>query len=272
MGKFEGYLICSDLDGTLFRKDKTISNENKAAIRYFQKEGGIFTFITGRMPYYATRAYELVNPNGPVGCVNGGALYDYETQKYLWTQELSPEAAELVAVIDAQHPDVGIQMVGFDHTYFCKYNDTMVNFRKATNLPDLRCDYNHVPETIAKVLFGTEEDEKIRAIERTLRSHPKAENYGFIRSQHNLFEILPKGIGKGNAVAKLVELLGLDPEKTVAIGDYDNDISMFQAVKLGVAVANACPAALAAADHVTVSNEDHAIAKIIYQLDRGELL
>ena len=70
--KFKGLLFCTDLDGTLYRKDKTISDENKRAIEYFKSEGGLFTFITGRMPYYSHTAYTAIEPNAPFGCINGG--------------------------------------------------------------------------------------------------------------------------------------------------------------------------------------------------------
>ena len=106
-------------------------------------------------------------------------------------------------------------------------------------------------------------------MERALRAHPRAKDFDFIRSERTLFEILPKGIGKGKAVEKLAEHLGLDICKTVAIGDYNNDISMFRAAGLGVAVSNACPDALAAADCITVSNEEHAVAKVIEDIENG---
>ena len=70
MGKFDGILICTDLDGTLYENDKTISSENKKAIEHFKSEDGYFTFITGRMPYYSVDAYNSVKPNVPFGCVN----------------------------------------------------------------------------------------------------------------------------------------------------------------------------------------------------------
>ena len=70
-------------------------------------------------------------------------------------------------------------------------------------------------------------------------------------------------------VRSRAELLGIDMEKTVAIGDYDNDISMFRAAKLGIAVENACDAAKKAADLITVSNEEHAIAQVIYNIENG---
>ena len=72
------------------------------------------------------------------------------------------------------------------------------------------------------------------------------------------------------ALEKLAEHLGVRTEKTVAIGDYDNDIAMLTAAGCGVAVENACPAAREAADYITVSNEEHAIARLIYGIENGE--
>ena len=272
MGKFDGVLICTDLDGTLLKNDKSISKENRAAIEYFKAEGGYFTFITGRMPYYASDFYHAIKPNAPIGCINGGGLYDFEKQEYIWKQELPREAVELVKAVDAALPGVGIQVSAFFRSYFCKDNVTMERFRKITKLPNLRGEYDAIPEPMAKVLFGTDEEEEIRQVEQVLRSHPLAGNFDFIRSEKSLFEILPKGIGKGNAITKLSQHLALDINKTIAIGDYNNDISMFHAAKVGVAVANACPDALAAADYITVSNEEHAVAQIISDLEQGKLL
>ena len=69
MGKFDGILICTDLDGTLLRSDKTISRENLEAIEHFKSEGGYFTFITGRMPYFVGDMLEKARPNAPFGCI-----------------------------------------------------------------------------------------------------------------------------------------------------------------------------------------------------------
>ena len=92
MKKFEGILICTDLDGTLLRDDKSISKENLEAIEYFKAEGGYFTFVTGRLPYFVQNIYNTVNPNVPFGCSNGGAIYDHREKKYIYSKELSKEA------------------------------------------------------------------------------------------------------------------------------------------------------------------------------------
>ena len=72
-------------------------------------------------------------------------------------------------------------------------------------------------------------------------------------------------------VAKLAELLGVDMRRTIALGDYNNDIGMLRAAGVGIAVANACPEAKAAADRVTVSNEESAIARVISDIEQGSL-
>ena len=66
MKKFNGILMCTDLDGTLLRNDKTISRENKEAIEYFKSEGGLFTFITGRMPSYVSDIYREFEDREPL--------------------------------------------------------------------------------------------------------------------------------------------------------------------------------------------------------------
>ena len=270
MGKFDGILICTDLDGTLYKKDKTVSRENREAIEYFKREGGFFTFITGRLYYYAQEAYAAASPNVPYGTINGGGLYDGVEDCYIYTLETPHKVLELVACIDEKFPDVGIQICGFERTYFAKENDITLRFRRLTGVPPLSCDYREVDFPIAKIIFCIATEEQVAEVEKTLRAHPLAEEFDFVRSERTLFEILPKGVHKGFAIEKLAEYLGVRMEKTVAIGDYDNDIAMLTAAGCGVAVENACPAAREAADYITVSNEEHAIARLIYGIENGE--
>ena len=267
MGKFDGILICTDLDGTLYRNDKTISKENKEAIEFFKSEGGYFTFVTGRLPYYSRDAFFAVQPNVPYGCINGGGVYDGAQNRYVWTAELENDALELVEFIDKRFANVGIQLCCFDKTCFAKENETTVRFRKITGLPKISCDYKGFSEPIAKIIFCTDVEEEILSVEKALRGHKLSDKFGFIRSERSLFEILPRGVNKGLSIAKLSEYLKVEANRTIAVGDYDNDVSMLRAAGCGIAVANASKSALDAADVVTVSNEEHAIARIIYDLE-----
>ena len=271
MKKFEGMLFCTDLDGTLLSSDKTISGKNSEAIEYFKSEGGLFTFITGRVPKTSNKIYEMVNPNAPYGCVNGGGIYDPVQNKYLWKRILPREGLLLVRAVDENLPEIGIQLNTEKEIYTNKDNDALVRFRKVTGIEKIARHYDDVEEDILKVVLAHKNVEMIEALARFLNSHPKASDFDFIRSEKSLYEILPKGVSKGALILKMAELLGISPDKTIAIGDYNNDVSMIKSAKLGVAVSNAVEEAKAVADYVTVSNEEDAIWHIVDLLDRGEL-
>ena len=48
LGKFNGVLLVSDFDDTLYGEDMRITRENVEALTYFTREGGTFTVATGR--------------------------------------------------------------------------------------------------------------------------------------------------------------------------------------------------------------------------------
>lgn len=270
MKKFEGILFCTDLDGTLYRDDKSVSRENLDAIEYFKSEGGLFTFITGRPPVTAVDICNRIHPNAPYGCFNGGAIYDPEKGEYLWSMELPEDVIELVREVDTRLPEIGIQYNTRKAVYFNKDNGALQHFRAVTGLENLSCHYSEVPEKAVKIIFAHLEEEPMNAVMKLLQSHPRAGEFDFIRSEKILYEILPKGVSKGTVLCKMAQLLGIEIKNTVAVGDYNNDISMIRAAGRGFAVANAVPEAKEAADYITVSNNEHAIAAIIDGLDQNK--
>ena len=83
-------------------------------------------------------------------------------------------------------------------------------------------------------------------------------------------EINPRGVNKGAALTALAEHLGISMAQVMAIGDNDNDVSMLEAAGFGVAMGNATPAALAAADYVTLPCLENGVAAAIRALALGE--
>ena len=269
MKKFEGMLFCTDLDGTLYNDDKVVSRQNLDAIEYFKAEGGLFTFITGRVPVTTKEICDIVKPNAPFGCGNGSGIYDMEQDRFLWSMSLPYEAIGLVREVDKKLPEMGIQYNTASTIYFNKDNLAMEYFRKITGVPFITCNYEDITETVIKVIFAHHEEEQMMKLVELLHSHPKADRFDFVRSERLLYEILPKGASKGGALLKMAELLGIEKSRTVAVGDYNNDISMIKAAGAGFAVANAIDEAKSVADYITVSNNDHAIAAIVDGLDKG---
>ena len=269
MDKFQGILMCTDLDGTLLSDAHTVSRENLEAIEYFKSEGGKFTFITGRMHFFATDFYKEVGANAPFGCINGGGIYDCDNSRYVWKNPIDRSVLELVEYVDKRVEGMGIQINTFERIHFSRDNEAQERFRRITGAPKITTPYWEVEEEIAKILFVDFDGEKLAKVKELLDSHPRTCEFDYIRSEETLYEILPKGVSKGNVLMKLAEHLGIDRGRTVALGDYNNDVSMLRAAGVGIAVANAVPEAKAAADRITVSNNEHAIAKTVEEIEKG---
>lgn len=172
-------------------------------------------------------------------------------------------------MVEEQLHQIGIQFNTDKGIYFYKDNPTMVRFRELTGAENVYASYEDVKASMIKVVFAHHEKEQINALEKLLCSYPKAAEFDFICSERSLYEILPKGTSKGNALCKMAELLSIHIKKTIAVGDYYNDVSMIKVAGVGFAVSNATAPAKEAADYLTVANEENAIAFIIDGLDKG---
>ena len=183
--------------------------------------------------------------------------------------ELPRSVEELVREVDTRLPDVGIQYNTRQGVYFNKDNAAMVHFRQVTGLENRACPYSEVRENAVKIVFAHLDNSVVEAVIRLLNEHPRAGEFDFIRSEKILYEILPKGVSKGTVLCKMAQILGVDMKNTVAVGDYNDDVSMIRAAGRGFAVANAVREAKEAADFITVSNNCHAVAAIVEGLDRN---
>lgn len=214
MGKFDGILLCTDLDDTLLTSEKHVSEENKQAIEYFKKEGGLFTFATGRVVYGAKLMLEYIMPNAPMVCFNGGGIYDFKHDKMLWSLELDKESVKVAEFVDREFPQAGIEVCTEEQVYFSKTNRLIKEHQIFEKLPDNFMDYHDIPETWKKVLFMVE-DYDIPALRRLIQKSEFADKYTFIQSSPNYYELLPKGSDKGAGLLKLAELLRIDPKKKI---------------------------------------------------------
>lgn len=269
MGKFDGILLCTDLDDTLLTSDKRISDENSRAIEYFKSEGGLFTFATGRVPMGARLMLEYVHPNAPMVCFNGAAIYDFNDNRILWSRSLDADAVKAVEYIDSLFDFAGIEVCTDDKIYFCRVNRIVEEHQALEKLPDNSLDYHDIPEKWKKVLFMTESD-RLGLIRNAIASSPFADKYTFVQSSPWYYELLPKDTSKGEGLMHLADLLGIDRSRTVGVGDNENDLMMIKMAGTGIAVANAIEEVKQAADYITADNNSHAIAAVIKAIENGK--
>ena len=262
--KFKGLLFCTDIDGTAYNDARTLSYENRQAIEYFKAHGGIFTFITGRVPLTAGSVYRDIKPNAPFGCVNGGGIYDGEKGKLVKYHQLPPLAKIITEDAIRAVSGIGAHLNTPENIYFISPDDEAEKLFCA--FKTRRAEYKDVSEPVLKIVFTTSDMDKMDALINYLHSHPLANNFDFIRSEYTFYELLPKGISKATALYDLATLLRVDMKNTIAVGDYNNDIAMVKAAGTGYAVANAVDELKMVADKITVSNNEHAIARIIEEI------
>lgn len=265
MGKFDGYLLCSDIDGTLITSDHRVSKGNLIAINYFKDEGGIFALATGRAPQSVNMFLNEVRSNAPMIVQNGAGIYDHGLQKHLWTDMLDTGVYDAVKYLYDNFPEAGIEINTINEIYVSRENYYTEKHRQDEHLPYLVKHYTEIDEPIMKIL--TSQDEAYTyEIEKAMRNTPFYDKYKLVVSSANYFEVLKKGVNKGNALIELARILNIDMSKTIAIGDNDNDVEMIKTANIGATVSNASEKALQCADMVVASNNENAIADLISRL------
>lgn len=270
MGIFDGILLVSDLDGTLLRNDKSVSKRNSEALDYFMREGGLFTVMTGRMPYALSTVLDKISVNAPVGCGNGLTIFDTEKNECLWKICIDNKVLDAVRFVRDSFSDMGIEIMTHDNVFCVRTNPSIFKHLSDERLELNECDADTYDGEIGKILFA-HTSECLGPMIKALESSNLLDGFIGVRSDITYYEILPMGAGKGAGLMRLAQILGIPLSKTIAVGDNDNDESMIRMAGVGIAVANASQAAHDAADIVTVSNEEDAIAKIIYDIENGTI-
>lgn len=255
MGKYEGYLIATDFDGTFAGPGAVISRENSRAIRYFQENGGLFTIASGRVPSFLASYAEDFVANAPLICTNGTVICDPDTLEILHYMSFGAQIDAFVEYLYT-HPLVDRLLIsGMDA------DKVWLETRKIPYSPSLCAG---VPKPWCRLLCEQTPEETLALRDHLIERY--SDEYEFNRSWNAGVEIVPKHSGKGACLRWIREYLGDRIHTTVGVGDYENDLSLIRDADIGYAVGNAIDECKAVADRVTVPNTQHAIAAIIEEL------
>lgn len=267
MRKINYPLIISDFDGTLVRKDGKVSDKSKAIIRRYIQDGGKFAISTGRMPEaIISRAKEL-GLTGVVCCGQGAAIVDIETKKVLYEGTICNEVA--VAICQKME-EMGLHIHVYDlWEYYSNVDDDALkmyeNIVKAkakliTDKPiSIFVKESGMQPFKILAMVAPEDNERVRL---TLDKEG-FKGCSVTRSSIYLVEVGNAQCSKGTSVEFLAATYEIPLEKTIAIGDQLNDLSMIQTAGLGIAVKNADEALKAHAVTIDYTNEEDAVAEII---------
>lgn len=257
-------MIVSDLDGTLLKNDKTISNKNIKLINEAVNKGVKFVIATGRIYESAKHYSESLDFEMDICSCNGA--YTKNIGKVILEENIDYDSLEKIDKI-AKKYDL--------HYYF--YNTNTI-YTRENKREDLSKFYPNIKGPLD--FYQYEDIEEIKSknipIYKGIIVSPKPEilidvneelklitNISTTSSHMNNIEINKKDVNKGLAVKKLAEIYDIDLKDIISIGDNINDIPMLEICGLSVAVKNSNDRVKKIADYETVSNEDDAIANII---------
>ena len=264
-------MIACDMDGTLLDMNFIISKADKEAISKAHAKGVIFTLCSGRsyvsLVKYAKELGVATKGSHVIG-FNGGVIYDPHDNIILNEETLDVGIAsevcrffnnlaldvEIVAYINGENVLFEEGAV-FAHEY---QKTSAVKWRSVKDFPHAVKSQ----DTIAKIIF-IGENTLLKNLEVALQRKFGDRIAVFFTSKH-LLEVTSKDCSKANGVKWVCGKLGIDLVDVIAIGDNYNDLSMIAAAGLGVAVANAVPAAKDIANYITTKScSESAVAEVI---------
>lgn len=253
MQKYKGYLICTDIDGTLVNSKGVISDNNIKAIKEFQERGGLFTVSTGRMPEHVLK-FPFV-PNAPVISVNGTVIYDFSNRKIMREFPMDCSYDDVIAYIDSNysHCIKGCEVY------------TPGDWERFDGRPVSVITEKFKSSKVYKLLFLFFDAKDAVTMNRDL-DEKFGDRFAFNRSGSIGLEMHKQDTGKGNGVKLLKEEMCPGVHTAVAIGDYENDITMLEFADIGFAVENAPDNVKQVADRIAPSNDNDAISYVINSL------
>lgn len=250
MGRYSGILLCSDIDGTFTDRQGKVSSKNAEAVEYFKNEGGLFTFATGRHPSFIKNLG--IVPNTYIIGINGTGLYNPDTLENIYSTGMGIEAKKILGEI-VESPyferlEVHTEEPFFEDKRGIKSN--IVSFMDEFPFP-WKC-----------VTFVQSEKHTVDFCDYLNAVY--GNKFKFVISWPQGVEMYSKDSGKGVYLRELKKRTG--SHTAVAAGDFGNDREMLIEADIGYAVANAHESVKTAADRITVSNDESAIAAIINEL------
>lgn len=261
-------LIATDVDGTLLDDEERVTDRTRQAVRAAVESGAHFVLATGRPPRWIPPIVEALGFAPMAVCANGAVIYDPEQDRVISARTLSVELlGELAEIATRVIPGVGLavervgrsahdsatpQFVsspGYEHAWLNPDN-TEVSFEDLLSAPAVK-------------LLIRKAGARSSDMAEVLLKHIGIQGDITYSTNNGLIEVNPIGTSKATGVEEVARPLEITAEDVVAFGDMPNDVPMLRWAGLGVAMGNAHPEAIAAANEVTAPNTDDGLARVL---------
>lgn len=259
----EKKILFFDIDGTLINEKKEVSVTTALALKRLKQAGHKVFICTGRTKCMLPKVVTDLEFDGFV--LGGGTALEYEG-KSLMLKELTYEQIMYLTNL----------LKKYNISYVYEGQDLV--YMERESFKDERSYYKNFITTLGKVCVAVDSYEAIKASkitcvypgnitkeDRTAFADALKDGYHAVFHERvdngimtdGLVEILPKGHTKGTGIEKVAELLGLNMNQTVGVGDSNNDLEMLEVVNTAICMGNGSKQAKALSDFITKGvNED----------------
>lgn len=270
MKTYDIRVIGLDLDGTVLDDRKNISPRTMAAIQAACDKGVTVLPATGRFLRGLPELFAGMPGVKYALTSNGASVAELATGRPILQRNLPDDKAAAIMEMLMGFDCMCNSFIGgcgwasnqlFPHLHEWYGESGLESYIRSFEHPDLS------PLEIVKAHPG--QVEKVSAMFRNQDDRDKAIlavkacGCEISHSFDTNIEINAPGVDKGEGLIALAKVLGYGPENIMAIGDSNNDLAMIRKAGLGVAMGNATPPVLAAADAVTLTNNEDGVAAAI---------
>lgn len=237
-------LIVTDLDDTLLRRDKTISDYTVDVFRRIHKRDVLIAFATARSYESSQRFRDWLKPDGDI--VTGGCLVfsgDQLLQSYYLPE---PQGSKLLAELEAHKPNKRVSARSMHR----RYANISVDGRICVSFK------NPLPDRLIHCSCRTDDDDFMQEV---ATRYPE---FSFLRSgESDLYDINPIEATKLNGIKTIARLFDIPLSEVIAFGDNYNDIEMLDGCGVGVAMDNAIDDCKSATQYVCGDCDDDGVAR-----------
>jgi len=260
-------IIVSDLDGTLLADSGVIGMETKQLISQLQDCGVILAFATGRLHSAITGIAEELSIKSPVISLDGSMIRNTTDGSRIYESFVKKRHVQRALKFAEEHL-LNIVLCHDEAIYYTDRNSNMkmLSDKYGAKYKEITSYDKYIDRTLEVVLFSDVASSMRYVRDRFLFPFSIGSSISFYKSNRrpniSFLEIRRSGSTKGGGLERLLKHHKIKPTQAAVLGDWYNDISLFQTDAFKVAVANAIPEIKRMADMVTSkSNNEEGAAK-----------
>jgi len=261
-------LIATDVDGTLLNGEEIITSRTRDVINAAVAAGTHFILATGRPPRWIAPVVDELGFAPMAVCANGAVIYDAATDRIVSARTIPVDVlSELAEIASRVVPGAGLAAERIGESAHDSATPQFVSapgYEHAWLNPDnTEVSYGDLLSAPAVKLLVRKPDMPSAELAEVLIRHVGVLGDVTYSTNSGLVEISPIGISKALGIQEIARPLEIAADEVVAFGDMPNDVEMLRWAGHGVAMGNAHPEAMAAANEVTANNDDDGVARVL---------